>query len=128
MSSADKWLLERFQAWGRIPQGVRNLADELTPKALQLSAADVAQLQEWIETDGEVPNDLANFVSADPAESSRGSLARVLRLYVELQKLEATPAYRTAFRSRQDAWLAIKEDFRVFLARVRKRFSSCSKN
>jgi hypothetical protein len=116
VSSADKWLLERFQAWGRIPQGVRNLADELTPKALQLSAADVVQLQEWIETDGEVPNDLANFVSADPPDSSRGSLARVLRLYVELQKLEATPAYRTAFRSRQDTWVAIKEDFRVFLA------------
>ncbi len=116
VSSADKWLLERFQSWGRIPQGVRNLADELTPKALQLGAAELGQLQEWIENDGEVPNELTKLVSADPPESSRGSLARVLRLYVELQKLEASTAYRAAFRSRQDAWLAIKEDFHVFVA------------
>jgi len=116
VSSADKWLLECFQTWGRIPQGVRNLADELTPKALQLGPADIGELQEWIASDGEVPNDLAKLVSADTPESSRGSLARVLRLYIELQKLEATAAYRTAFRSRQDAWLAIKEDFRVFVA------------
>jgi hypothetical protein len=116
VSSADRWLLECFQAWGRIPQGVRNLADELTPKSLQLGPADIAQLQEWIETDGEVPNELAKLVSADAPESSRGGLARVLRLYIELQKLEATTAYRSAFRSRQDAWIAIKEDFRVFVA------------
>jgi hypothetical protein len=116
VSSADKWLLERFQSWGRIPQGVRNLSDELTPKALQMGAAELAQLQEWIETDGEVPNDIAKLVSADAPESLRGRLARVLRLYAELQKLEAASVYRNAFRSRQDAWQAIKDDFLVFVA------------
>lgn len=116
VSTADRWLLERFRTWGRIPHGVRNLAQELTPQSLHLAAADVAALQEWIAAEGEVPDDLADMVSAEAPETARGSLARVLRLYVELQKLEAASAYRPAFRSQQDAWLAIREDFRVFLA------------
>jgi hypothetical protein len=122
VSSADKWLIERFQRWGRIPQGVQNLADNLTPKALQLQAANLRELQEWIAADGEVPDDLAKLVSIDPPESSRGSLARVLRLYIELQKLEATPGYRSAFRSTQAAWQAIKEEFRVFVAQSQPFF------
>jgi hypothetical protein len=116
VSTADRWLLERFQTWGRIPQGVRNLTQELTPQALHLAPADVAELQEWIAVEGEVPEDLAGIVSAEAPETVRGSLARVLRLYVELQKLEMVSAYRSAFRSQEDAWLAIKQDFRVFLA------------
>jgi hypothetical protein len=116
VSGADKWLLRRFQTWGRIPQGVRNLADKLTPDALQLGADDIAQLRRWIDTDGDVPDELAKIISADPPDSPRGSLARALRLHLELQKLEAAAPYRTAFRSRRDAWHVIKEDFRVFLA------------
>jgi hypothetical protein len=34
VSDADTWLLKRFQAWGRIPQGVLNLADKLTLTAI----------------------------------------------------------------------------------------------
>ncbi len=116
VSTADRWLVERFRIWGRIPHGVRNLAQELTPQALHLVPADVVALQEWIAAEGEVPDDLADIVSAEAPETARGSLARVLHLYVELQKLENGSAYRTAFRSQQDAWLAIKEDFRVFIA------------
>jgi hypothetical protein len=116
VSTADCWLLERFRLWGRIPHGVRNLAQELPPQALHLDPADVGELQAWIAAEGEVPDDLAGVVSAEAPETARGSFARVLRLYVELQKLETAVAYRTAFRSQQDAWLAIKEDFRVFLA------------
>lgn len=116
VSVADMWLLKRFQTWGRIPQGVRNLADKLTPEALQLGAEDITQLQAWIGNDGEIPRELGEIISADAPESSRGSLARSLRLYRELQKLEATAPYRTAFRSRREAWQGLQEDFRVFLA------------
>ena len=116
ISEADRWLLERFRLWGRIPHGVRNLAQELTPQALHVTPAEVAELQAWIAAEGEVPDDLAGVVSAEAPETARGGLARVLRLYLELQKLETAVAYRDAFRSQQDAWLAIKEDFRVFLA------------
>jgi hypothetical protein len=116
VSSADRWLLERFRTWGRIPHGVRNLAHELDPQALHLTPADVNGLQEWIAAQGAVPDELAGIVSVEAPETARGSLTRVLRLYVELQKLEAASSYRIAFHSQQDAWLAIKEDFRVFLA------------
>jgi hypothetical protein len=116
LNSADDWLLKRFQAWGSIPQGIRNLAGKLAPQALHLGPADVAELQDWIETEAEVPNELAKIVSADPPDTSRGSLTRVLRIYRELLKLEAVSGYQFAFRSRQDAWEKIKEDFRVFLA------------
>ena len=122
LSSADDWLLKRFQAWGSIPQGVRNLAGKLAPQALELRPADVAELQQWIAEDGELPNELAKFVSADPAETSRGSVTRVLRLYRELLNLEAAPDYESAFRSRQDAWQGIKEDFHVFLAETQAFF------
>src|SRR5690242_672988 len=69
LSSADDWLLKRFQAWGSIPHGVRNLAGKLAPQALQLRPADVPQLQEWIETEAEIPNELVKIVSADPPET-----------------------------------------------------------
>jgi hypothetical protein len=116
LRSADDWLLKRFQAWGSIPQGVRNLAGKLAPQALQFRPTDVAQLQEWILEEGEIPNELAKIVSADPPETSRGSFTRVLRVYRELQDLERVSGYQSAFRSRQDAWQGIKDDFRVFLA------------
>ena len=116
LSSADDWLLKRFQAWGSIPQGVRDLAEKLGPKALQLGPADVVQLQDWIKSEPEIPDELADIVTADPPETSRGSLARLLRVYRELEKLEEASGYQLAFRSRQDAWQGIKEDFRVFLA------------
>lgn len=125
VSIADKRLLERFQTWGRIPQGVRNLADKLTPEALQVSADDIAQLCEWVDVEGDVPNELGKVIGPDAPESSRGSLTRALRLYRELQKLEAAAPYRTAFRARRDAWQAIQADFRVFLAEFR-RFLFCS--
>jgi hypothetical protein len=122
LSSADDWLLKRFQAWGSIPQGVRDLAGKLAPQALHLGPDNVAELQEWIATEAEIPNEFKKFVSAEPAETSRGSLTRVLRLYIELQKLGTAPAYQFAFRSRQDTWLAIKDDFRVFLAQSQAFF------
>jgi len=122
ISSADDWLLKRFQAWGSIPQGVRNLAGKLAPQALQLKPADVAQLQAWIEAEEELPNELTKIVSADPAETSRGSVTRILRIYRELQNLETAPGYQSAFRSWQDVWQGIKEDFHVFLAETQAFF------
>ena len=73
-------------------------------------------MQEWIESEPAISRRAPEFVDADPAETSRGSLTRALRLYRELQKLEEAPGYQFAFRSRQDAWQGVKEDFRVFLA------------
>jgi hypothetical protein len=55
VSTADRWLVERFRIWGRIPHGVHNLAQELTPQALHLAPAGVATLKEWIVAEGEVP-------------------------------------------------------------------------
>jgi len=37
----DEWILKRFQAWGRIPQGVRNLADMMTQNALGVTEKDL---------------------------------------------------------------------------------------
>jgi hypothetical protein len=102
VSTADCWLLERFRLWGRIPHGVRNLAQELPPQALHLYPADVGELQAWIAAEGEVPDDLAGVVSAEAPETARGSLARGLHLYVELKKLETPrlPGLRLAGASR----------------------------
>ncbi len=116
LSSADEWLLRRFQAWGSIPHGVRDLAGKLAPQLLRVGTADVAELAQWIESEGDIPNELAGLVSGDPPETARGGMTRVLRLYRELQKLEDIPAYESAFRARQDVWQAIRDDFRVFLA------------
>jgi hypothetical protein len=52
--------------------------------------------------------------SADLAKKSRGSLTRVLLLYRAAEKLEELPAYAKAFRARQEAWEAIRADFKVF--------------
>jgi hypothetical protein len=119
---ADKWLLERFQSWGRMPWAIRNLAQELNPQSLHLAQADVASLQEWIADEDAIPDDLAGVVSAGAPESAGGTVSRVLYLYFELQKLETASAYRTAFRSQQDAWFAIKKEFGVFAAQLQPFF------
>jgi hypothetical protein len=119
---ADKWLLELFQSWGRMPWAVRNLAQELNPQALHLAQADVAMLQEWMAAEDTIPDDLAGVVSAGPVESAGGTVSRVLYLYFELKKLETALGYRTAFRSQQDAWFAIKEEFGVFAAQLQPFF------
>lgn len=116
LNSADEWLLRRFQAWGSIPSGVRDLASKLAPQALRIGQAEVNELDQWIEAEGEIPNELAKLIGVDPPETPRGGLTRVLRLYRELQKLEATQTYEFAFRSRHEVWQAIQDDFRVFLA------------
>jgi hypothetical protein len=118
----DAWLLKRFQTWGSIPQGVRNLADAMTQNALPVTEANLSDLRAWISSDGDVPNELAIRVSADSAETSRGHLTRVLRLYNELEKLEEQPAYAQAFRARQDTWQAIRADFQVFAAQSQAFF------
>jgi len=55
------------------------------------------------------------MLSVDSFETSRGGLTHVLKLYIELQKLESLPAYLTSFRARQDASQAMQADFRVFV-------------
>jgi hypothetical protein len=122
INEADAWLLKRFQAWGRIPQGVRNLADKLAPNAQRLSESDIGELRNWIVGEGDVPDELANNVGVDTPESSRGSLSRVVSLYSSLQNLSATTPYAQAFRSRQDGWQSIKADFRVFVAQSQAFF------
>jgi hypothetical protein len=53
VSTADAWLLRRFQAWGRIPLGIRNLADTLTPNLLPIVESEIAGLRAWINRDGD---------------------------------------------------------------------------
>ena len=116
ISDADTWLLKRFQAWGRIPQGVLNLADKLTLTAQQLVESDIQKLREWMIADGDVPDELAGSVGVDTPDSPRGGLTRVIRLYSNLQRLLATPSYINSFRSQQNDWQTIQAGFRVFLA------------
>jgi hypothetical protein len=122
INASDAWLLRFFQSLGSIPFGVHNLAGSLTLSALQFGEADVKQLQNWILDDSDTPRELASFVSADRYETVRGGFSRVLWLYLELQKLQASPTYRVSFRSRQDAWDAIQQDFRVFIAQSQAFF------
>ncbi len=122
ISAGDAWLLKRFQVWGSIPQGVRNLADTLTQNTLPVTDAVLSNLQDYMLSDGDIPNELTTRISADSSGTSRGNLTRVLRLYQELEKLEGSPDYAKAFRVRQDAWQAIRADFRVFTAQSQAFF------
>jgi hypothetical protein len=124
LSTADEWLLKRFQRWGRIPHGVGNLADVLAPNKLPLQQADLDQLKTWIKEDGDIPNELAKDVSSGPDSTSHGLFTRILRLYRELEKLEALSAYLKAFRAHHEGWQAVHDDFRVFTAQSQAFFCS----
>ena len=108
---------------GRIPVGVRNLAETLTPATLlPLNEADLEELRNWILDDGEVPKELANNLGAERSETSRGGFSRALKRR-ELQKLEASSAYLSSFRARQEGWQrAAEADFRVFIAQSQAFF------
>jgi hypothetical protein len=116
ISEADHWLLKSFQDWGRIPHGVRNLADDLTPKAMPVTESDLVSLRAWINAEADVPSELSSRVSTDVADTSRGKLTRALRSFYELEQLKVTPDYAHAFRRQRDAWERIVGDFRVFAA------------
>ena len=122
ISAGDTWLLNRFQAWGSIPQGVRNMADTLVQNALPVTDADLSNLHDWMLSDGDIPNELATRISTDSAVTSRGNLTRILRLYQELEKLQLLPAYANTFRVREDAWHAIWAYFQVFTAQSQAFF------
>jgi hypothetical protein len=112
----DKWVLQRFQAWGSIPQGVRNLADMVERSPLAMDAEALAKLRAWISDAAEIPSELANSLSADPITTSQGNFTRTLRFYREVRDLEDLPAYANAFRVRHDAWQTLSADFQVFTA------------
>jgi hypothetical protein len=116
ISTADTWLLRRFQAWGRIRQGIRNLADSLTPASLPIADADIAALRTWITRNGDVPDDLATRVTTAQAESASGSLTRVLWLYLALEKLAEASAYKNSFRTWDSGWQSIRAHCRIFAA------------
>ena len=122
LSTADQWFLKRFQIWGRIPQGVRSLSDQLTPDALPLQQADLEEIKTWITEDGDISNELAIRISSTSDSTSRGLFTRVLRLYQEVEKLEALPAYAKAFRAHHEGWQAVHDDFRVFTAQSQAFF------
>jgi hypothetical protein len=122
LKDCDAWLLKCFQAWGRIPLGVRRLAETLTPQAYQVCEADISELRTWIKYSDDVPNEFAARVNTDTADTSRGSLTRILGLYRELKSLEELSAYTDVFRERGEAWSAIRTDFRVFVAQSQAFF------
>ena len=98
------------------------MADTLTQNTLPVTDAVLSNLQDYMLSDGDIPNELTTRISADSSGTSRGNLTRVLRLYQELEKLEGSPDYAKAFRVRQDAWQAIRADFRVFTAQSQAFF------
>jgi hypothetical protein len=51
LSAWDAWVLKRFQTWGSIPHGVRNLADTMTPNALLVTEITLSDLRSWIFSD-----------------------------------------------------------------------------
>ena len=112
--TTDRWLLRYFQIQGRIPHGIRNLADTLSPSALNLDEADLEELRSWIRHDGEVAQELAKHISADQSSTSRGVFSRAIKLYVELQKLASLPSYGSSFRVKQESWQEIQDHFRTF--------------
>jgi hypothetical protein len=116
LRTADDWFLRRFQSWGRIPHGIRNLAEKMPMEALPLRQKLVDALRAWIAQDGDVPNELADRLSTASESTSSGCLSRVLHLYRELEKLEGTQTHASAFRTHAETWRAIRDEFRVFTA------------
>ncbi len=113
VSTADQALLRIFQNWGRIPHGVRQLADRLPLDALSVSETNLTALRGWISRDADVPDELQQYLGADPEEPS-GWMTRVMRLYKDMESLSQTPSYIASFRAQRDDWQGIREDFRVF--------------
>ncbi|RBP15467.1 hypothetical protein DFR50_10823 [Roseiarcus fermentans] len=116
VSAADAWLLQQFHAWGRIPQGVRNLADRLTLDSLRVNDAEVGDIRNWIFGYAGLPNEIAGELGVDAADTPRGSLTRTVRLFRELHDLAKLPAYIEPFRYRQRAWDSIETNFKVYVA------------
>jgi hypothetical protein len=113
VSTADQALLKIFQNWGRIPHGVRHLADRLTLDKLGVPETKIAELRDWISRDDDVPNQLKDYLGADLEEPS-GWMTRVMRLYKDMEDLSQTAAYADSFSAQREIWDAIHKDFRVF--------------
>jgi len=111
----DAWLPKRFQIWGSIPFGVRNLADELA-RTESPTEEELAELCAWMLRNADIPSELVNRVSTESEKTARGSLTQTVRFYQAIDKLGGFPAYAKAFRERRIDRQSIREDFRVYAA------------
>ena len=84
--------------------------------ALPITKGDLSKISDWILRNVDVPNEVVSRLSDGSAQTSSGSLTRVLQLYRKIEELNALPDYATAFHERQNIWQMLRTDFRVFTA------------
>jgi hypothetical protein len=122
LKTIDSWILGRFQRWGRIPRGVRDLADDLQLDSLTISDDDLTKLKAWILSNKYAPDELADYLGKEAIDTSRGCLTRLIKLYSEMEKLNHPGDYAHAIERRQNKWQTIEADFRIFLAQSQAFF------
>jgi hypothetical protein len=115
VKDCDAWLLKQFQVWGRIPFGVRHLADKLAVASLPVSNNDLVRMRAWITQEADIPSELSKWLTPDSLNVAHNRFTRLFKQYLWIAELNSDPKYLRELKSRNTDWKEIDVNFRVFM-------------
>jgi hypothetical protein len=116
LKSLDSWLLSRFQEWGAIPAEAKRRAAAMTPHGYIVTPADVAALRDAY--DGAYGDTLTKHLRHQGlagVEQAELRFTRVVKLYDQIQRLEAMSNYARFFAETAEEWAGIERQVDKFL-------------
>jgi hypothetical protein len=116
LKSLDTWLLSRFQEWGAIPAEAKRRAAAMMPSSYIVTPEDVAALREAY--DGAYGDTLTKHLrhqGLGGVEKAELRFTRVVKLYDQIQQLEAKSNYARFFAETAEEWSGIERQVDKFL-------------
>jgi hypothetical protein len=116
LKGIDTWLLSRFQEWGAIPAEGKRRAAAMMPSSYIVTPEDVTALRE--ADDGSYGDTLIKHLrhqGATGVDKAELRFTRVVKLYDEIQQLEAMSHYGRFFAETAEEWGEIERQVDKFL-------------
>jgi hypothetical protein len=116
LKGIDAWLLSRFQEWGAIPAEGKRRAAAMMPSSYIVTPDDVAALREVYDgAYGETFTKHLRHQGLAGVEKAELRFTRVVKLYDQIQQLEAMSHYGRFFAETAEEWGEIERQVDKFL-------------
>ena len=116
LKGIDAWLLSRFQEWGAIPAEGKRRAAAMMPSSYIVTPEDVAALREVYDgAYGETFTKHLRHQGLAGVEKAELRFTRVVKLYDQIQQLEAMSHYGRFFAETAEEWGEIERQVDKFL-------------
>ncbi|GLS22051.1 hypothetical protein GCM10007874_50680 [Labrys miyagiensis] len=110
----DAWILELFQTWGRIPSGIKYLADFVSYMDINIQKSDIESIRNWIDENADIPDELKKRVTDKQRDKDELSFTKLVKFYKAIIDLSQRPKYRKGFGSDTDAMKSLTTMFKIY--------------